>query len=374
MGSHLSEIDLLEYAEGELSGLRRQRAQEHLQSCASCSEALQAAQEAMRAVGAMRLATPPRDLRARIVAKLEAQPLPHLTCREAAGLIHASLDTPLSLAQAGFLHLHLEGCAACRLEEATLVASTQAVRGLSPVPAPSGLRQAVRDAMPRSRPAIEAWTLRLRPAMAASAAVAAGTLLFLLRPGPQMAVVQQPAKPHSHMVAMAPKTVEKAVIPAPVQPDTQSSQVDPATVTLPEVAPVTVRVKPTLARNATTLVTRHRNETGGVRVAMNASLSAPVLPTPRVGPTNPTAELTVQPATARESDSYAIRRLRALASAKALQPEAPQSLQASAESQDVMLAEFQAETAPSTLPASGAAPTSSKPLGPRASGEGSAQI
>ena len=109
-------------------------------------------------------------------------------------------------------------------------------------------------------------------------------------------------------------------------------------------------------------------------MTLNATLSAPVPPAPRTVASNPTPEPTVQPATTRESGSYAIRRLRALASAKTPQPEAPRSLQASAESQDVMLAEFQAETAPSTLPASGAAPSSSKPLGPRAEGEGSAQI
>jgi len=175
---HLSPAELTEYADTGIAGSRR--AEAHLRSCRACAQALEQARASTRVLLALPPVSGPYDLRQRIVARLDCQPLPQLACREALALIHESLDARLSPLVAGFLRLHLDICPECRLEFATLTEATRAVRSLAPVLAPLGVREAA-----RARRVVPApWSVRLRPAFA-SAAVAAVALFLALRSSPQ---------------------------------------------------------------------------------------------------------------------------------------------------------------------------------------------
>ena len=177
---HLSPAELTEYADGEIAGSRR--AEAHLRSCRACAQALEQARASACVLLALPPVSVPYDLRQRLVARLDCQPVPQLACRGALTLIHESLDARLSLLAAGFLRLHLDTCPECRLELATLTEAIRAVRSLEPVLAPLGVREAARA---RRAPAPAPWGVRLRPAFA-SAAVAAALFLALRSTPPQV--------------------------------------------------------------------------------------------------------------------------------------------------------------------------------------------
>lgn len=221
---HLSEADLTEYADGELAGSRLRRAEEHLRVCPSCASALEQARATARVLLALPPTPLPHQLRPRIVAKLAAQPAPQLGCREARALLHQSLDTRLSLLASGFLRLHLDSCPDCNLEFAELSQAATALRSLSPVPSPLGIRDAVHARLRRPLPVTR--PVRLRPALAAVTMAAA--LLFLLRPTLQP--IETPRQ-----IAAEPPLVVSPVTSAPPPASETSEQATTIAVLPPSV-------------------------------------------------------------------------------------------------------------------------------------------
>ncbi len=219
---HLSPAELTEYADGETAGSRR--AEEHLRSCRACAEALGQTRASARVLLTLPPVSVPYDLRQRIVARLDCQPVPQLTCRGALALIHESLDTRLSSLAAGFLRLHLDACPDCNLELATLTEATRAVRSLEPVLAPLGVREAARA---RRAPPPAPWGVRLRPAFA-GAAVAAVALFLALRSTPPQIPSPRPIDTRPSVVAAVPSPFVQPGVSEPEEQQPNPAQLAPA--------------------------------------------------------------------------------------------------------------------------------------------------
>jgi hypothetical protein len=207
---HLSGGELTEYADGEMVGARRRRAQEHLRRCERCASALEATWQVVGEVRACREAEAPYDLRLRIASRVSAETLPPVSCRVAREFVQQDLDGELSLISAGLLRLHLDDCAVCAEEQRALRAATRLVRSLPPVAAPAGIWE--KAVAGRARPALS-WGARLRP-VAVAAAMAAGAVILGLHSLPQPA--DRRAAQHETRPA-APRTM--AAAPAQIAPE-----------------------------------------------------------------------------------------------------------------------------------------------------------
>ena len=183
---HLSEVELTEYADGELAPAKVPAAEEHLRRCDACAGALAAARQGAAMAGRLQAAASPADLRQRVLARLATEPARGLGCGQAAGLMHAYLDRCLSPLLAAPFRAHLEGCRPCAEEFAQFARATQLVRSLPSVAAPAEVRArvaAAQVAQPRFAPS---RGLRLRPVLAAAGVLAAGALVLLVRSAPEM--------------------------------------------------------------------------------------------------------------------------------------------------------------------------------------------
>ncbi len=180
---HLSEPELVDYAEGDLSPGRMLAIKEHLGRCSVCAVSLARMREAASAVGALRQVVVPEELHARIAAAVRAE-VPLITCREAAPMLHELLDRRLAPLASVPLQQHLDSCPKCRTELTALTAAARLVRALPEVTAPAGVRQRVNIAIRTSRqrtPAVLVW----RPALAAAGVMLVVGALALLKPTPQ---------------------------------------------------------------------------------------------------------------------------------------------------------------------------------------------
>ncbi len=89
---HLSEIELVAYLDGELSGPERSSASVHLRHCPSCGRRLYHLEAARIEISRLRPVPSPADLQSRLATKLALQPVRSLRCREARRLIQELLD------------------------------------------------------------------------------------------------------------------------------------------------------------------------------------------------------------------------------------------------------------------------------------------
>lgn len=285
---HLSEAELTQCADGELTGAALRRAEDHLRNCRACANALEQVRAAARLMLTLPQAEPPYDLREQIATRVAAQPLPELSCRQALALIHESLDRPLSPLSAGFLRLHLDTCPDCALEHSTLAETTRAVRSLRPVPAPMDLRQAAYARVSSVTPIGVKGLVASRLRLLAPAAVAAAALFLALRATP-------PQVPTS-----LPRDVSPPVVASVPQPSAQPEAVAPASVAPPAVvaqAPVeTPRSAPASLAAPNPRSVRHH-------LPSRSALVVASLPAPSPEPT------------ATESGPRALRALRAVATA-----------------------------------------------------------
>ena len=181
LGRHLSEIELVEYADGEIPLSRLALVETHLHECAACAHALEKLREAVAATGYLQAVDTPPGLRARVAAEASARSAGEMTCREARPLIHQQIDGALSPLGRSALEQHLAACRVCRVELATFSATVRLVRSLTPVKAPARIGEAVAAAV-QARIRRKAWWPVLRPALAAAAVAALGGLLMLVRP------------------------------------------------------------------------------------------------------------------------------------------------------------------------------------------------
>jgi len=193
---HLSEVDLVQYADGAAAPSQVRRIEEHLRVCAACAEAVAGVRAAAAAVRQVPTVAVPEDLRQRVAAAMAAESARSLTCREAGPLIHLHLDQELAPAGVVALRHHLTDCLRCQAEWVTLSAMARLVRSLRVFSAPSAVREVVWAAL-RSRPAPVAWAVRLRPALAV-AVLATAALFVFAPPG------QRPERETRRVIATAP--------------------------------------------------------------------------------------------------------------------------------------------------------------------------
>ncbi len=185
MGSrHLSEVELVEYCDGETDPRRLGRASEHVQTCEVCSRAVARVREAAVALGRLSSVEAPADLRTRAAQAFLAPSVALISCGEATPLLHEHLDGCLSPAASVSLQHHLDSCAKCSAELAVLASAGRLVRALPEVDSPARVRESVFARRPRRASQIPV-ALRWSPALAAAAAMLAFGLLSLLRQSPQ---------------------------------------------------------------------------------------------------------------------------------------------------------------------------------------------
>jgi len=215
---HLSEIELTEFADGEMDPARLGAATQHVSRCPACARALADVREAAIAVGGLADIAGPADLRMHVAKALVAGPADRLSCKEATPLLHEYLDGCLSPAAAVPLKDHLDSCATCGAELAVFTSASRLVRALPHVDSPARVRESVaaeQRRRGRRAPVLLGW----RPALAAAAAlIAVGGLMFARHSS------QPEVRP---MVARAPVASEMSVsgsvdvaalTPEPAQP------------------------------------------------------------------------------------------------------------------------------------------------------------
>ncbi|HUU53476.1 MAG TPA: anti-sigma factor [Armatimonadota bacterium] len=203
---HVSEVELTEYADGELDPTRLGAVTEHVSRCPLCARSLADIREAATAAGGLSYVAAPADLRARAAKALLAGPAGSISCKLATPRLHEYLDGCLSPAAAVPLKHHLDSCLRCRAELAVFASASRLVRALPDVDSPACIRESVlAEQRRRSRrtPAVLGW----RPALAAAAAMVALGALAFLRHSPQPEV-----RP---LVARAPAAAEMSS-PGPV--------------------------------------------------------------------------------------------------------------------------------------------------------------
>jgi anti-sigma factor RsiW len=177
---HLSEIELTEFADGEMDPTRLGAATEHVSRCTACACALADVREAAMAVGGLADIAGPADLRTLVAKALVAGPADRLSCKEATPLLHEYLDRCLSPAAAVPLKDHLDSCATCRAELSVFTSAGRLVRALPHVDSPARVRESVaaeQRRRTRRAPVLLGW----RPAFAAAAALIAVGGLMLAR-------------------------------------------------------------------------------------------------------------------------------------------------------------------------------------------------
>ena len=179
---HLTEIELIEYGDGDISPVRVEAAEEHLRQCDLCAETLAASRRTAIAASRLDTAPVPSDLRGRVRARLASDLQAALTCLQALPLLHERVDRRLSPIAAVRLQTHLESCASCCQELSALEVMTGLVRSLPVLTVPAAVR--TRVAAANRRNVRESWWVpRLRPALAAAGLVAVGVISLLMRPG-----------------------------------------------------------------------------------------------------------------------------------------------------------------------------------------------
>ena len=177
---HLSEVELTEYADGELAVQRLGAAEAHLQRCPVCSALLSRVRETAAAAGRVGYRRAPAGVRERARTVL-AEPSLAVSCRQAKAMMHERLDRRLSLLAAVPLEIHLNGCQACRSELAALSGATRAVRTVANVEAPARVREQVLAAY-RRQPRRAVGSPRWRPAVAVAFAALAVGAVTLMKP------------------------------------------------------------------------------------------------------------------------------------------------------------------------------------------------
>lgn len=177
---HLSEVELTEYADGELAAQRMQTVGAHLRQCRLCSLLLAGLRQTAAVTGRVAQQHCPRTVRARAAIVLTEAAL-RLSCKQARGMMQERLDHRLSLAAQVPFELHLSACQQCQAELAALVGATSLVRRLPTVEAPARVREQVFAAGRQStRRALGAP--QLRPALAVAFAVLVVTAVALVKP------------------------------------------------------------------------------------------------------------------------------------------------------------------------------------------------
>jgi len=242
LGRHLSEIELVEYADGEIALSRVAPVEEHLHECAACAHALEKLREAVAATGYLQVVDTPPGLRARVAAEVGAGSAGEITCREAKPLIHQQIDGALSPLGLSALEQHLAACRLCRLELAALSATVRLVRSLTPAKAPARIGDAV-AAAEQARRRRRAWGPVLRPALAAAAVAAVGGLLMLVRPALQPEVgltgARVASEPNRPVSVAQQSEAEPAVAPESTLAAAEAESLAPAP---PEAGPAAVQV------------------------------------------------------------------------------------------------------------------------------------
>ena len=221
---HLSEVELTEYADGELAAPRAPKVEAHLRQCRLCSLLLSGIRQTAAVTGRLARQDCPRTVRARAAAVLTEGAL-RLSCKQARGMMQERLDHRLSLAAQVPFELHLSACPQCQAELAALTGATRLVRGLPAVEAPARVREQVLAARPqRGRRALGAP--QLRPALAAAFAVLVVSAVVLVKPlvrpaehrTAARAATPTAAKPGPIAIAEAPPS-EQSEKPVEVGPD-----------------------------------------------------------------------------------------------------------------------------------------------------------
>ena len=239
---HLTDIELIEYADGEMSQTAAYVVEEHLRDCDLCAASLAASRRTAFSLSRLDTLPAPADIRDRVRAKLAPDLAVTLTCRQALPLLHEYVDRCLSPIAAMQLQPHVESCVPCRRELAIIESMTGLVRSLPMAVSPADVRERVAAAARRRQ---IRWTPILRPALAVAAVVAVGVLALTMRPGvqplqqtPASMVAAKPGAGATAPVAPAPRAIEA---PAPVemaqaQPAASESQPEGGRVT-PAYAP-----------------------------------------------------------------------------------------------------------------------------------------
>jgi len=232
---HLSEIELTEYADGEMAPAKSGPVEGHLRECDACAAALAESRQA--AAGLARLHAVPiaSDLRDRVLARLAPERGRTLSCRQAAPLLHEYVDRCLPPLLMEPLRRHLASCGGCRATCSHLAGAVHLVSSLALVGAPAVLRDRVMArGRARLRPApLAGW----RPALAgAGVAVTAGLVLLLRvtsQPTPQMHATGSTGMgtPALQAGSLAPGPALRPVSPpiavAEVEPGAQGQPEDP---------------------------------------------------------------------------------------------------------------------------------------------------
>jgi len=256
LGRHLSEIELVEYADGEIALSRVAPVGKHLHECAACAYALEKLREAVAATCYLQVVDAPPGLRARVAAEVAAGSAGEITCREARPLIHQQIDGALSSLGVSALQQHVAACRLCRVEMTALSATVRLVRSLTSVKAPARIREAV-AAAEQARRRRRAWGPVLRPALAAAAVAAVGGLLMLVRPAlqPEVGVtgarvasepsrpvsVAQQAEPQPAVAAESALAAAEAELPEPASPEASPAAESPRPVRAVSSRPTPVR-------------------------------------------------------------------------------------------------------------------------------------
>ncbi|MFB3882164.1 MAG: zf-HC2 domain-containing protein [Armatimonadota bacterium] len=236
---HLSEVELTEYADGELAGQHLGGAEAHLQSCPLCSALLSRVRQSAVAVGSIASRAVPAEVRGRARSVLGDASL-SISCREAKAMIQERLDRRLSLFAAVPLEVHLSRCQACRSELAALSRATRAVRAVATVQSPGQVRERVLAARrAETRRAIGAP--RWRPAVAVAFAALAVGAVTLLRPRAADVTGRPVAPAVQARAGLPPRAVDvAAAVPVPSVEEARAE----ATVEAAQpaaIAPVTLR-------------------------------------------------------------------------------------------------------------------------------------
>ncbi len=255
MGSrHLSEIELTEYADGELAVERVCSVEAHLRHCRSCSLSLVRIRDVTNAVARVAQASAcpvPPAVRRRAAAVLGDSILT-ISCNQAGRMMHEHLDCRLSFLAVVPLEMHLHACRRCREEMAALSGATRLVRSLPGVESPPRVRQHVLATyLPTRR---HFGVLRWRPAFAAAFAAAAVVATLLIRP-----TVGPMSRPVVGQMAEMPRGMVEQESPAPLNnlPLEATVAAPPVPSVQPEaVAPVGVRPAATEAVRNVTLASR----------------------------------------------------------------------------------------------------------------------
>lgn len=232
---HLSEVDLVEYADGETELSRIAAIESHLRHCPQCHAAAARARTASMAVLPSVLA--PVKVRDRVAAVL-AEASFALTCRRALPMLHEYVDHRLSALARVPLARHLETCAHCRKELASLEQMTRLIRSLPLAESPTlALREAL--AVARTSNHRVARPLVWKPVFAGAVAVLVIGAISALKLPDQLEPIQPVRQVASQPPLLAPATAEvnelvASRIQEPVSP-TPTTTVTPPPTTVAEV-------------------------------------------------------------------------------------------------------------------------------------------